>query len=163
MHGLLSFLVLSCVKQTRVTWTLSLSKAAWWRSSLFQKFRNGKLYSTTLTLKVSVRRFQGVLRAYSYSFRWKPNIKFMRFWVITSDDEEISSFIFLHVMALNRETYIKCRGEVVLPWIKKVVWFGCTERHINHLGVIYYQIIYIYIYILKENIFLVTLFLNEHR
>ena len=57
-----------------------------------------------------------------YYLGWKPNTQStsLCFGVVTSDGDVIPPFIFLHVLRLNMEAYIKCLEDLMLFWIERM-------------------------------------------
>ena len=60
MHAFCLFLLLSTVQQVRVSWALSVRKAAPWRYSFFQKFGKGTLYCWHSYRKLQYKDFSVV-------------------------------------------------------------------------------------------------------
>ena len=75
-HMIYLFQVLPTIHQTRVSWVLSVRKAAPWHNSLPQKFLNARSFNTKISECLSVN-----LRTDSYSYWWKSNTQFTSWYL----------------------------------------------------------------------------------
>ena len=107
------------MQQRRVSWTLSVRKAASWYNSLFQKFGNSMLYFLAFTTEAPIQRFQNVCvnshnKLYACSVPTRSPVHIMVFGVASSDSNFIPPLVFSYGLRFNTEDYINCLEEVTL-------------------------------------------------